>query len=839
MTAKQRRGPHPRARVLGAWRGRRPALLLALAGVTACASLTVFGSPNQRVRPDLLDGAVWLPSTGPGLLTQMNGVALSPQFQLPMPVLRGQRRVTVADVDDPGGRAGRTGAPVTAGGVTGSLVVTGFPDGSGNSAYSLVDPVGLRVEGPFTGSGTCTYTVVGPRMYCVDSSHGDLVAVPPRTEPRWERRVRLGRSLGQLAHDRDGTLWVGLPSAGAVAALPGGSGQGGVRRTSVGEPGDRVWLATVGGEVFAVDTDGGFFVALRDDGAPVRVPLPESVASPRDPVVGLGAPSSSARHLVLLLRSGTLVSVDPRTGAEVATVRTGVPTDARLGGNFVEAGDLVYLPRGDDGRVLVVDMGTGHLRAPVRVTSAAASLQLLERAGSVWIHDPDGPEGVMVRSGRAHAFRKYDPGKPPVDRHGRDNTEPPPSASPTPTSDRPGAGAPTPTASATHPTSSPSPRHSPRPGASDRPPSDGHGTGRGEPTPGPGDGGLPTPTDGGGTERPPPAGGPTAPSGLPTDSQEAEGRPTRVATLPVTGSLAFRPDGAVLALNDQLWDVSDPARAHRLGALPYDRERGALYLVSPVFTPDGTTVFARGRYVINSYGVQDPTAPRQLTGWDSSHPSSGLALSADGRKLAYGFSDLLGRSGSFLLMDVSDPSSPRLITGGGIQVRSPVWHTSISADGTLVAASLDDDMAVLDVSHPTPGTEETGPGPATQLSLMTNLGRATFAPRGRLLAARDKGNGWVLLSLANPTNPRTVARQTDLKGITDLRFSQDGGRLALLGDGGTPGTGTAQVWDVSRPDRPRLLHRMAAPDGAALAFDPTGTLLAVPAGSGTELWRIP
>ncbi|MXM67432.1 hypothetical protein GR925_29375 [Streptomyces sp. HUCO-GS316] len=814
MTAERLDYPH--TGVTGASRRRRPALVLALAGLTAFASLTVFGSPDERVRPDLRDGSVWLPSTGPGLLTQMNGVALSPQFQLPMPALRGQERVTVA----------------------GSLVVTGSPGHTGDeSSYSLVDPVGLRVDGPFTGSGTCAYTVVGTRVYCVDSAHGDLVDVRPGTEPAWEQRVRLGGRLGQLARDRHGTLWVGLPSSGAVAALRGGSGKGRVRRTTVGAPGDQVWLATVGKDVFAVDTDGAFFVALTGDGPHAKVPLPDSV-SPRDPVVGVGAPSSSARHLVLLLRSGTLVSVDPRTGAEVATVRTGLPADRTAGGDFVEAGDLVHLPQENKGRVLVVDMRTGHVHAPVRVTSAAASLQLVEDAGAVWIHNPRGPEGVMVRAGRARAFRKYDTDKPPTGRHGGADAEPSPSTSPTTASDRPPTSTPTPAASATYPGASPSARPSPRPGVSGRPPGNDPGTGAGDPAPGPGDGTRPTPTDGPGS-RPTPTGGPTGPSGEPSDSPGIGGRPERLATLPATGSAGFRPDGAVLALSDELWDVSDPARVRRIGALPYNHLQAALYLTSPVFTPDGTTVFARGRYETYAYDVQDPTAPRHLAGWGSAHPSSGLALSVDGRKLAYGTSDLLGRSGSYELMDVSDPGSPRVITGGGIQVESPVWHTSISADGTLVAASLNHDVAVLDVSHPEPGDEENPPGPSTQLSLTPDLGEATFAPRGRLLVAQDEGGGWVILSLTDPTNPRTVARETGLEGVREFHFSRDGKRLTLLGGTGTPGTATAQIWDVSRPERPRLLHQMPAPDGASLALDPTGTLLAVSGGTGTELWRIP
>ncbi|WP_193241815.1 hypothetical protein [Streptomyces phaeolivaceus] len=835
---------------------RRTPLVLALAALTAFASMMAFGSPDDRLRPELEDGSVWLPSSGPGLLTQMNGVAVSPQFQLPVPALRGHDRMTVAEVTGPGRRA----VPPDASGDTAadprSLVVT---DSSGrlggDSSYSLVDPVSLRVEGPFAPSDTCAHTVIGSRVYCVAPERGELVEVTPGSPPAWERRTRLGGRLGQSAEDSDGTLWVALPSDGTVAAVRSGRGRERVRRTAVGEPGDQVWLTSVGGAMYAVNADSGHFVALTGEHARTRVPLPESVSG-RDPVTGVGAASASAAHLVLLLRSGKLVSLDPRTGAGIAVVSTGVRADAELGRAFVEAGDLVHLPKGRSGRVLVADMRTGRLRGSIRVTTrASAHLRLVERAGVVWIHDPRGPEGVAVRRGKAQPFRKYETNQPPRGTHGGPDGEPSTSSSPSPTATTdPPPPSPTPSTSATSSadTRQSAPPDSPRPSRSGGSPSGTpSGTPSGSPsgtprtgtpsgTGAPGTGGDSGPTASGEPRNGPSGGtgGANGPSAAPSYTKGPDGAPTRVATLPAAGPAKFRPDGSVIALGGDLWDISDPADAHRLGPLSAEAVKAGVSNL--VFTPDGKTLFARSRYEIFVQGVEDPSAPVLLTRWVAPHSTGNrLELSADGRRLAYGFSDLMGRSGNFFVDDVSVPHAPRPFAGGGIQVQSPVWNTSLSADGNLIAVSLSSQTAILDLSGIAPGTEESGPGPAAQQSLVPKLREATFAPRGPLLVAAHDDGGWAVLSLENPADPRTVVRNTDVRDVSDFVFSEDGGRLAFMANDPVTGARTAQLWDMSRPERPRLIHRVPSSSGDRLDLDPTGRLLAVSGDDKTELWRFP
>jgi WD40 repeat protein len=163
----------------------------------------------------------------------------------------------------------------------------------------------------------------------------------------------------------------------------------------------------------------------------------------------------------------------------------------------------------------------------------------------------------------------------------------------------------------------------------------------------------------------------------------------------------------------------------------------------------------------------------------------------------------------------------------------------MSADGNLIAASLNDHVAVLDLSHIDPGTEESGPGPATQLSLIPKLRQATFSPRGRLLAAAHDDGGWAILNAQDPTDPRTVFRNTTVRDVADFVFSEDGGRLAFMGTDRATGSRTAQVWDLSRPERPRLLHQVPSSDGNTLDLDPTGRFLAESGDGRTTLWRLP
>ncbi|MFK4228123.1 hypothetical protein, partial [Streptomyces sp. NPDC019890] len=91
-------------------------------------------------------------------------------------------------------------------------------------------------------------------------------------------------------------------------------------RTRVCDAGDHILLSTVRGQVLAVDADRGYFVPVSGSGAGSRIPLPDAV-SQEDPVVGVGASSSSARHLVVLLSSGTVLAIDPHTGHQVAGVK--------------------------------------------------------------------------------------------------------------------------------------------------------------------------------------------------------------------------------------------------------------------------------------------------------------------------------------------------------------------------------------------------------------------------------------------------------------------------------------------------------------------------------------
>ncbi len=169
------------------------------------------------------------------------------------------------------------------------------------------------------------------------------------------------------------------------------------------------------------------------------------------------------------------------------------------------------------------------------------------------------------------------------------------------------------------------------------------------------------------------------------------GRPLAAGNGNGVFSLAFSPDGGILAVGDDglgsatVWDVSDPARAHQLGqplTAVQDNSR-----IAVAFSPDGdilATGDAGGPATL--WHVGDPAQPIQRG--PSFTPANGsgvaaVAFSPDGTTLATGDND-----GSVELWDISDPGQPSelgqpLTTGNG----SGVAAVAFSPDGTTLAIS--------------------------------------------------------------------------------------------------------------------------------------------------------
>ncbi|WP_432052278.1 hypothetical protein [Streptomyces xiamenensis] len=161
-----------------------------------------------------------------------------------------------------------------------------------------------------------------------------------------------------------------------------------------------------------------------------------------------------------------------------------------------------------------------------------------------------------------------------------------------------------------------------------------------------------------------------------------------------------------------------------------------------------------------------------------------------------------------------------------------VHSVAFGADGNLATGS--DAVRLWDTARPTDLSELAsveGSGRGARVSASYDAGGELLAVgsgdgRLRILDASDAGHpvplsGWVPVADGPVANPR---------------FSPDGRTLAFASTTHTDGTTTAvvQLWDVSDPGRPRPLSTALSSPGqsvASVAFNPTGTVLAV--GGGT------
>lgn len=200
------------------------------------------------------------------------------------------------------------------------------------------------------------------------------------------------------------------------------------------------------------------------------------------------------------------------------------------------------------------------------------------------------------------------------------------------------------------------------------------------------------------------------------------------------------------------------------------------------------------------------------------------------------------------LWDVTDLQRPKVVT----ELPEEITDIAFSPDGRTMATTSLKGTRLWDI-----GTPE-APSP---LSTLTNgqgpYYSVDFSADGRTLATADTA-GITLWEVTDPRNPRRgrlLAQHLDAH--LELRFSPTGRTLAAIVDVAEPNGDTwsdsVQLWEISDHENGRALGRplpTATETIQDMAFDPSGTILAVGTGDGAiledggtnsgtvQLWRI-
>ena len=304
-----------------------------------------------------------------------------------------------------------------------------------------------------------------------------------------------------------------------------------------------------------------------------------------------------------------------------------------------------------------------------------------------------------------------------------------------------------------------------------------------------------------------------------------------IATLAARArSVAFSPDGTILAAGLQLWDVATKTKITTLE----DSE----YAVGAVaFSPDGTTLAAgMGNLTVTLWDVATKTKAATLLAGDGAVEA--VAFSPDGTILAAGWGD-----GTVTLWKVATKTkiatfpenrgvavafSPDGTTLAAVAPDNTVklWNvakktniadlsghnhylTSVafSPDGTTLASgSADNTVRLWDVAKKTH---------IATLNAHSAVGAVAFSPDGTTLAAGVGGKGVELWDVATKIKIASLAGHP--YWVHSVAFSPDGMILAS----GSSDDGTVKLWDVSewkRAKRPALAEERAGlPDSPQLA----------------------
>ncbi|MEU2543946.1 hypothetical protein ABZ618_00635 [Streptomyces roseolus] len=322
-------------------------------------------------------------------------------------------------------------------------------------------------------------------------------------------------------------------------------------------------------------------------------------------------------------------------------------------------------------------------------------------------------------------------------------------------------------------------------------------------------------------------------------------------------TVAYSPDGHMLAAGNlqqnlvRLWDVSDPGRPVALGR-PVPVDRAVHSIRSLAFSPDGRVLAVGGRAsdtgdsssggFVDLWSLTSPSHPVLLGrmkspgvgDWDAMTAVESLAFSPDGRTLAAGrFAGLVSLWDVSRPHDVDPAPAPLNLDCPDVFSRRVVF----SPDGRTLAAACDDEAGTLrlwNVSDPA------RPGRGRSLKTGHQIRSLAFSPDGRTLAAGSYDNKVHLWKVADPGSPAPLGKPLTgpAQPVTSVAFSPDGHTLAA-----GSADRTIHLWNVTHPGTITPLGRPLTGPGDAVtdvAFSPDSRTLAAGNSDGNvDLWHLP
>ena len=235
------------------------------------------------------------------------------------------------------------------------------------------------------------------------------------------------------------------------------------------------------------------------------------------------------------------------------------------------------------------------------------------------------------------------------------------------------------------------------------------------------------------------------------------------------------------------WDVTDPANIERISTVTIDARTVNDVKVSAdgricVLSREGASNRKNGIVLVD---VSDPRNPRILSGFDDSLTGGVHNVFIDGNEVY-----ALSAGARYDSIDISDPGAPRRVGTYKVERPSPSIHDVWVEDGLAYSSNWSDGVHIVDVGNGMAGGSPENPVKISSYAYPSGWNHAAFpyrqAETGRFyVAAGDEAFPYGLNTTGKPTYPRGWIHFID---FSDLESPRECARYEV------PEAGTHNLW---------------------------------------------